>query len=191
VTSPDAPAFPPDSPAAPAGPRAPAEARPGTIVLSDGTPFSGRIWTTLQTPLRLWLDEDKRYHDVPLELVQRIDVHVLTQAMEADWRWLKEGSDQKVFSGKKYPNVELAYRCTLLNGQTIEGTVVAPLYLLPDAPAATRPRTLALYKKYKGTLDQTLKDVIYIREVVLSAPSSSPADQTRPAFTRTLPLLPD
>jgi hypothetical protein len=191
VTSSDAPEFRPTPGATAAPPRASAEARPGKIVLSDGTALTGQVWTTLQTPLRLWVEEEKRYHDVPLELVSRIEVHVLKEGLEEDWRWLKEGSDQKVYSGKKYPNVELAYRLTLLNGQAIEGTVVAPLYLLPDGPAASRPRTLALYKKYKGELGQTLKEAVYVKEVAFS-PTPEPARTTHaPAFTRTLPLLPD
>ena len=63
--------------------------------------------------------------------------------MEPDWRWLKEGSDQKVFSGKKYPNVELAYKFTLLNDQTVEGTVVAPVYTFDGE----KKRTLAPLQK--------------------------------------------
>ncbi|HUO11003.1 MAG TPA: hypothetical protein VM008_22070 [Phycisphaerae bacterium] len=145
--------------------KAPAGAREGTVVLNDGTKISGEIWTTLATPLRVWVEATKRYVDVDLSLVSRVEVKVLHESMEDDWRWLKEGSDQKIFSGKKYPLVELEYVFTLVNGQKVEGGVVAPIYVLEDGTG--RKRALALYKKYKGKLDETLKDVAYIKTMEL------------------------
>ena len=102
--------------------------------------------------------------------------------MEPDWRWLKEGSDQKIFSGKKYPNLDLAYQFTLLNDQTIEGPVLAPIYTVDGQ----KTRTLALYKKYKGKLDETLKDLVYIKTITLT-----PADPaaTPPPQSKKLPLI--
>ena len=183
VSSPDAPDF-----RAPGSTttRPPEGARTGTLLLSDGTKLEGTLWTTLQTPFRLWIEDDKTYHDVDMALVTRIDVHVIKEGMEDDWRWLREGSDQMVYSGKKYPNVELTYRFTLLNGQTLEGGVVAPIYFQVGAGKA---RTLALYKKYKGALDQTMKDLVYIKEIQLAPPPAASPDA--PAFTRKLPLLED
>lgn len=160
---------------------APARARDAIVVLNDGTQLRGKVWTTLETPLRVWVDETKTYRDVQLAEIKRLDVHILSEAMEDDWRWLKEGSDKKIFSGKKYPNVELAYKMTLANDQTIEGGVVAPIYLL----AKDKPYSLALYKKYKGKLDETLKDLVYIRSVEFTSPAEAAASKT----TRTLPLI--
>jgi hypothetical protein len=153
----------------------------GTITLSDGTRFEGRIWTGANAPVRVWVEETKSYRDLDLALVRKIEVHVLSQAMEEDWRWLKEGSDQKVYSGKKYPSVSLAYKFTLLNGQQIEGTVVAAIYFADG----TKSRTLALYKNYKGNLDDTFKDLIYISSITLDG--GTPATQGE--RTTKLPLL--
>lgn len=187
VLAPDAPGNKPTSDAlGTMKERTPAGARQGEIELNSGMKLRGKIWTTLETPLRVWVEEDKRYVDVDLSLVSRIDVHVLTEAMEDDWRWLKEGSDQKVYSGKKYPNVELAYKFTLINGQVVEGGVVAPIYFLDG----TKTRTLALYKKYKGKLDETLKDLVYIRAVSLEPPGSEMTAANEKKTTK-LPLLDD
>jgi hypothetical protein len=166
-------------------PTIPDGARAGTILLNNGTKLEGRIWTTTGTSLRVWVEEDKTYRDIDLALVQRIDVHVLAETMDDDWRWLKEGSDQKVYSGKKYPNVSLAYKFTLLNGQVIEGTIVAAIHLAD----ADKSRTLALYKTYKGNPDETLKDLVYISSITLD-PSPPPA-ATSPQRTTKLPLLED
>jgi hypothetical protein len=161
----------------------PAGARIGVVTLNDGGKIEGRIWTTLETPLRVWVEETKSYRDLDFSLIQRIDVHVLSATMEDDWRWLKEGSDQKIYSGKKYPNIELAYKFTLLNGQTIEGTVVAPIYTFDG----NKRRALALYKKYKGKLDETLKDLVYIDSITLQA--SAVTTQLNEKKTTKLPLI--
>jgi len=164
-------------------PRTPAGARIGLVTLSDKTGFEGRVWTTLDTPFRVWQEDLKSYRDVALGLVKDIHVVVLSRKMEDDWRWLKEGSDVKIFSGKKYPNVELEYTFTLLNGQVITGPVVAPVYVYDG----NKTRTLALYKKYKGKLDETLENVVFIESIKLSTPEVvTTAAEKR---TRKLPLL--
>jgi len=164
-------------------PRPPAGARIGTITLSNNTKLEGQIYTPLQAPLRVWIDETKSYTDLDLALIKQIDVHVLSENMEDDWRWLKEGSDQKIFSGKKYPNLELAYKFTFPNDQTLEGTVVAEI----DIFDGTKKHPLALYKKYHGKLDETLKDLIYIQSITLQ-PSATTTTQNDAKTTR-LPLI--
>lgn len=164
-------------------PRAPAGAVLGTVTLNTGKTYEGRVWTTLETPIRVWVEEVKMYRDVDLDSIRRVDVKVLQETMEPDWRWLKEGSDQKVYSGKKYPLVDLAYRFTLVNGQVIEGTAVAPIYVADGE----KMRTLALYKKYKGELDQTLADVAYIKAIKLDADTAR-AEAAAERTTR-LPLI--
>jgi hypothetical protein len=161
--------------------KAPAGARDGTVVLNNGQSLTGQIWTTLETPLRVWVEATKSYVDVDFGDVARIDVNVLHESMEDDWRWLKEGSDQKIFSGKKYPLVELEYVFTLVNGQKVQGGVVGPIYM---TDTAAKKHALALYKKYKGKLDETLKDVAYIKTIELKGAGN--AGETR---TGKLPLI--
>ena len=159
----------------------PAGAREGTVLLNNGQSLTGQIWTTLETPLRVWVEATKSYVDVDFGDVARLDVNVLHESMEDDWRWLKEGSDQKIFSGKKYPLVELEYVFTLANGQKVQGGVVGPIYMIDSAG---KKHALALYKKYKGKLDETLKDVAYIKTIELKGPGN--AGETR---TGKLPLI--
>lgn len=163
----------------------PSYARKGTVELNSGKKLAGPIWTTMQTPLRFWQEENKTYRDLDFSILRSVEVVVRSATMEPDWRWLKEGSDQKVYSGKHYPMVDLAYRATLVNGQTIEGTVVAPIFIYDG----TKPRNLALYKKYKGTLEETLTDVTYIKQMTFdAAPAAAPpSDKT----TTKLPLIID
>ena len=167
---------------------APQRARPGTLILNNGTTIKGLVWTTRETPLRIYQDATKTYRDIDLALVQKLEVVVDEALMEDDWRWLKEGSDQKVFSGKKYPNVTLHYKVTLANGQIVEGPVVAPLFITD----AQRVRAFILFKKHKGELSQTLKDLVYIRSLTLAPPNvSSPATEMEARGTLHLPLIED
>ena len=164
--------------------KSPLEARIGTVTLSNDKKYEGRIWTTLATPLRIWLEAEKRYNDIDWALIKTIDVDVEYARMEDDWRWLKEGSDKKILSGKKYPNVSLRYKFTLLNDQQIEGTVVAPIYVNDGK----KIHNYALYKKYKGKLDETLADLIYIKNITLHGDAQIVADKK---LTTKLPLITD
>jgi hypothetical protein len=164
--------------------KAPAGAREGTVTLNNGVTLKGKIWTTLETPFRVWVEQRKAYEDVDLSLVKGVKVKVAAQSMEDDWRWLKEGSDQKVYSGKKYPLVELAYVFTLVNGQTVAGTVVAPVYMVEENG---KRHSLALYKKYKGKLDETLSDVVYINSIDLKTDAAG--GNARAPASGKLPLI--
>ena len=164
-------------------PRVPAGARIGLIELSTGTKYEGRVWTPGDLPLRVWVEELKTYRDIDVALIRKIDVKVLSATMEADWRWKKEGSDEKVYSGRKYPLVDLAYRFTLLNEQVIDGTIDAEV----DSFDGDKLRRLALYKKYKGKLDETLADLVYIRTVTLR--ESDVVNAINDKKTTKLPLL--
>jgi len=164
--------------------KSPIQARIGTLTLSNGKKYEGRIWTTLATPLRVWLEGEKRYNDIDLNLVKTINVIVDAAGLEDDWRWLKEGSDKKIYSGKKYPNVSLRYKFVLVNDQVVEGTVVAPMYVYDGVK--THP--YALYKKFKGTLGQSMDDVIYIKSVSLRG---NPVVDQEKNYTTRLPLIMD
>ena len=47
------------------------EARPGTITMSDGKTIKGKIATTAEKPLRVWVEEQKDYTDVPLSMIDK------------------------------------------------------------------------------------------------------------------------
>jgi hypothetical protein len=84
---------------------------------------------------------------------------VLWERDEKEWHFKESGSDIKEFNGKTYPNRETQYTFTLLNGQTLSGGVVEPLYLqTPDGPVL-----FALHKRDKGEVGQTLKQLVYVK----------------------------
>lgn len=137
------------------------ESRKGTLTLSDGKKIPGRISTTAGRPLRVYVDEKSGYRDIPFAIVRKAEAKILWEREEREWHFKESGSDIKEYSGKTYPAREYAYVFTLLNGQTVTGSIAAPLYLEDEKSE----RTFVLHKRDKGDIGKTLKDLIYVRTV--------------------------
>jgi hypothetical protein len=138
-----------------------ADARQGTILLSNGEKITGKIAHTQRKPFRIWVEADKEFKDVPFASIQSIDAIVIWEKLEAEWNFKESGSDIKVYSGKTYPARETQYQFTLKKGKTLTGGVVEPLYVAtPDGSV-----TYALHKRDKGDLGQTLDQLTYVKHV--------------------------
>ncbi len=138
------------------------EARVGTVTLNDGTVIHGKVATTAEKPVRVWVAEEKQYEDVPLSMVTTVEAQVVWERVEPEWNFKESGSDVKVFSGRAYPARETAYKFTLTDGTIISGGVVAPLYVAGDDG---KQRTLVLNKRAKGDFGQALAQLVYVKRV--------------------------
>jgi hypothetical protein len=138
------------------------QSRPGELEMSDGTKIKGKIATTTDKPIRIWVEKEKDYEDVPLDQIASAEVKVLWERDEKEWNFKETGSDIKVYSGKTYPARQVQYKFTLTDGTVIEGDVVAPLYVTGDDG---KTKTYVLYKRDKGEIGQTLKDRVYVKSV--------------------------
>lgn len=136
--------------------------RAGTLTLSDGTVVKGRIATTAEKPLRVWVEADKEYTDVPFSLVRKIDAAVTWERDEREWNFKESGSDVKVYTGKTYPARETTHTLTLADGTTVAGPLVAPLYV---TTADGKTATYVLHKRDKGTVGQTVGKLVYVKSV--------------------------
>ena len=159
---PAAPTSRPASPFAAAGSNIAADpaARQGVMLLSNGEKIHGRFATTQGKPLRIY-DEHEVFRDVPFDLVRSAEAKVLWERDEKEWHFRESGSDIKEYSGKTYPARETQYTLTLVNGQTVTGSIVAPLYL----QSRDGPYTFILHKRDKGEPGQTLKQLVYVQKV--------------------------
>jgi hypothetical protein len=137
------------------------DARSGLITLSNSQKLKGLIATTREKPIRIFDDKDKEYRDVPLALIKSMEVSVTWERDEKEWHFKESGSDIKEYSGKTYPARELQYKVILVNGQSITGGIVAPLYVAQD----DKQQMFVLNKRQKGELGQSLKDLLYISRV--------------------------
>ena len=138
------------------------QGREGVITLSDGTKIEGKIATTQDKPVRIWVEKEKDYEDVPFDQIVSAEVEVLWERDEKEWNFKETGSDIKVYSGRTYPARQTQYTFTLTDGTIIKGDVVAPLYVTTEDG---KTKTYVLYKRDKGEIGQTLKDRPYVKTV--------------------------
>ena len=138
------------------------ETRVGTVTLNDGTEIHGKVATTAEKPVRIWVEAEKQYEDVALSQVATVEAKVVWERDEKEWNFKASGSDLKVYSGKTYPARQTQYTVTLADGTVITGDCVAPLYV---TTADGKQRTLVLHKRDKGTVGQTLKQLVYVTKV--------------------------
>jgi len=137
------------------------ESRPGTITLSNNERIRGRLATTREKPVRIWVVAEKEYRDIPFNLIKSMQAKVLWERDEKEWHFKESGSDIKEYSGKTYPARELEYTVRLVNGQSITGGIVAPIYVSEKE----RTFTFVLNKRQKGEVGRTLKDLTYVKMV--------------------------
>lgn len=166
----DPPVYPPpdtqpvERPPNPFGPRIfqREDAVAGYIELSDGTLAVGRIYTTRDKPLRLYVPRLKRFLPIPLRLLRRITGHLEWARQEPEWRWKEMGSDDRIYTGRSYPVIKVYYTFTLRDGRRFTGHCqVQPLYVVEGK----RRLRFILWQRHKGRMGQTVADLRYIKEV--------------------------
>ena len=135
------------------------------IKLNNGSTLTGNLTTTATKPLRVWVEQEHAYHDIPLDTIATIQATVLWERDEKEFHYIASGSDLKEFTGRTYPARETAYTITLKDGDVVSGGVVAPLYVeLPDG----QQKTLVLHKRDKGQPNQKLADLLYVEKVTIT-----------------------
>jgi hypothetical protein len=136
--------------------------RPGTIELNDGTKLHGKIATTAEKPVRVWVEAQKAYQDFPIDMIASAEAVVDWERDEPEYNFKESGSDVKVFSGKTYPARETQYKLKMTDGTVVQGDTVAPFYVTTD-DGKTHP--FVLHKRDKGTVGQTLKQLLYVKSL--------------------------
>lgn len=140
----------------------------GSIKLSDGSTITGPISTTPGKPLRIWVEQQHEYLDVPLDQVRLIEASVLWERMEREWHFIASGSDVKEYTGRTYPARELQFTFTLQDGRKITGGTVTPLYV----QQGEQQRLIVLPKRQKGEIGTELGSLLYPKTVEISGRST-------------------
>ncbi len=156
--------------------------RQGRVMLTDGRIYTGTIYTTVGTPFRLWHASIKRYQDVSIALVKRIRTIVASSRDQRQWRYLQDGSDLKVYSGKTYARIQFLYRFTLLNGRHTTGSLVAPLYI----DSHGKKYFFLLMKHFQSKLGEKAANVVFVKDIRLKVTPQVLAAYKK--MTRKLPL---
>ncbi|HLA86174.1 MAG TPA: hypothetical protein VJL29_15410 [Thermoguttaceae bacterium] len=162
----------------PFGPRSvPADdAQPGRIELSDGKVYRGTIHLTRDARLKIHDQALHRQREIPLRVVRQIDCTVRREWTEREWRFKEMTTDEKMYTGRRYPAREYLHTVTLSDGRKITGPLAALVYLRPVEPnvpapggyrSEAEPLRFVLHKRDKGPPGTDLKSLVYVRRIVL------------------------
>jgi hypothetical protein len=141
------------------------DAVPGFVEMSDGKVHPGQIFLTRDARLKIYDESQKKHREIPLKAIKRIDCTVQKEWVEKEWRFKENASDEKYFTGRTYPTREYSHKITLRNGQTVQGTLSAIVYVRPEsADAAQR---FLLHKRDKGEPGTRLESLTFVHSVKL------------------------
>jgi hypothetical protein len=158
--------------------------RIGTVELSTGQILRGQIWTTQQTPFRVWLKKLKQYRDIDIRLVREIVGSIRYSKQIRQYKFQQMGSDIKLYTGRTRPRIGYRFTFKLIDGRQITGTVIAPIYI---RTADGRNYFYLLKKRIEGKLGQKASSIAYIRQIRFQV---TPAERRYAKMvTRQLPLL--
>lgn len=141
------------------------DALPGSIVLSDGSIFAGKLYLTRDVRLRIYDEQTQRQREVPFRVVQSLECNVKNQWMEKEWRFKENANDEKVFTGKEYPAREYLHTITLKDGRQITGSLSGVVYVDPYEGGQTRK--FLLHKRQKGPIGTELETLVYLQKIEL------------------------
>lgn len=142
------------------------DALPGVLELSDGTQIAGAIYGTREKPYSVWVEKEKRWRRIPLISVLSITAVIVGERMELEWRWKEMGAPEKVYTGRKYPWRRFLWKFHLIDGSYITGAVKGQPIWAETQEESSGP--WLLMERSKGQIGQTLKDLLYVKQVVIS-----------------------
>jgi hypothetical protein len=141
------------------------DALPGYLELSDGTIHPGHLFLTRDARLKIFDSAQKRFREVPLRAVRRIDCTVAKEWMEKEWRFKENASDVKVYTGRAYPVREYLHTITLREGRRIRGPLSGIVYVQQSSQA--QAERYLLHQRDKGPIGSKLKALVYVRSIQL------------------------
>jgi len=147
------------------------ERRPGSIQTSDGVTLKGEVW--FSTPeVKIYEGEDSaggRFMRVSQEELASIAFSVRSSSTEKEWRFKNAGSDEKEFTAKTYPVIELKSETRTKSGQILKGHVYAqPVFVRVqdrENPMDYDTRKFIVKYQHKGDVGQAGKDVVYVTSI--------------------------
>jgi len=142
------------------------DALPGVVELSNGKQMPGLIYTTRDKNWELYVEADRTWHRIPPITVLSMTAVVDEEEMELEWRWTAMGVDERVYTGNSYPSRRLSWKIKLIDGTTLHGAIKGQPVFIDLAGTVTGP--LVLNERLKGENGQTQKDLVHVKQIVIS-----------------------
>jgi len=142
------------------------DALPGVLEFSDGTQVPGWHYTTREKDWEVYIAKEKRWRLVPFINVLSISAVVVEERLEQRWRWKEMGAPERIYTGKQYPFRRFEWKLRLIDGSTMQGAIKGqPLWV---EHSRTKHGPYVFNERQKGEDDQKLKDLIYMKKVIIS-----------------------
>ena len=141
----------------------PSDAPPGVVRLSNGKVYCGDVYLTPGKRWRFYDEKLSRYVELPLRVVRRVQVEVVREWLEKEWRFREAANNEKVYTGRKYPARILRFKVTLINGRQLVGRGSTVLYVRTGG--TRRAKKFILKERQKGKPGQSLKQLVYVQEI--------------------------
>ncbi len=158
--------------------------RTGWVKLSTGQILRGSIWTTQQTPFRIWLKGIKQYRDIDIRLVREITGKIRYARQIRQYKFQQMGSDIKLYTGRTRPRIGYQFTFHLINGKTVTGAVIAPIYIRTHGG---KQYFYLLKKRIEGKLGQKTDSIPYVQTIHFTVTPTY--RRYAEAVTRRLPLV--
>lgn len=143
-----------------------AAAFPATVTYSDNTTFSGELTLIGARPLTMVALDDNRQQKFNLEDIVSIEQITETATMERPWVFKESGKADKAYLEGEYPLINFQTSVTLVNGKIVTGHLISVAF---NFKSEAGKRKLFLTRQIKGTTEEVLDDVIYVRNIRLTA----------------------
>ena len=138
---------------------APADARAGVIEMNNGRVIVGPVFLRGNPLMKIFDRDRKKYFDLRLGEIEKIEVEVLREWIEQQWRWKEAGKDEKVYFGPAYPAREYLTTFVLTNGTRLKGDYSGPIYVVEGGKAVR----YILHKRDKGPEGLKMENLFYIK----------------------------
>ena len=142
------------------------DALPGVLQDSKGRLHPGGLYTTRDTPWKVWVPEDKVLRRIPFIAVLSITAIVTEEKLELKWRWKGMGEPERVYTGESYPSRELQWRFHLIDGSQVTGSVKGQPITVELRGKQTGP--FILHERLKGPVGQKLADLVHVKKIFVS-----------------------
>ena len=142
------------------------DALPGVIEFSDGRQTPGWLYTTLEKPWEVYVAKEKRWRRIPFINVLSIAAVVKQERLEQTWRWKEMGAPERIYTGKQYPFRRFEWKLHLIDGSYVTGAIKGqPLWVELNKK---KIGPFVFNERQKGQDGQKLKDLVYMKRVIIS-----------------------
>jgi len=139
---------------------------PVVATFSDDTSAAGELHIIGSRPLTVVPIGEDRQRMFLLRDLASIEQEVENAGMQRPWSFKESGKTEKVYRDGEYPLINFRTRLTLINGSVVTGHVIS---VALSFKTGQEKKKIFLQQQIKGTKEEKLADVFYVRSIRMTA----------------------